>query len=186
MKKIIPAITLLLSFNLFALDFEASSPKKGHFVAKASGLVQVSAQHVLDVLIDTENTCESGCRYRAPSIERSVIVKKIDDSSFFSWTFVDEFMDSKYFSKMVREENAVRFMTPTKDDIRAMVTTEFKHDPIFYTRSGVWTVEETDAGTRVTFDLSMKTKKGIVARFKKKVIKGLQKNLIANFKNFQR
>lgn len=185
MKFTCTLIALLFCFSSLALDFEASSPSKGEFVARASGVVQASPQRVLDILEDIENACEEGCRYYAPSIKKSVAIKRVENIQY-NWTFVDEFMDSKYFSKSIREEFALRFMTPTKEEIKELVTTNFKHEPLFYTRTGVWTVTETENGTYVTFDLSMKTNKGVVSRFKKKVIKGLKKSVIANFRNFEK
>jgi hypothetical protein len=100
------------------------------------------------VLLDYERYCDSGCRYRYPSVKKTLIVPRWrHPQSFYVWTFVEDTKNSEWFShvtvKRHKDRTVVLFdMIKDKRIKKLERATGKPHDPVFETCTMRYEVRE--------------------------------------------
>jgi hypothetical protein len=100
---------IYISLFSISLLFCASIVEAKDVVYKKSWKVNKNAQEIVAILTDYNNYCDKGCKYRSPSVKKSVVLPyQKTDSSFYMWTFVEDTKDSKWFSHVTITQSGNR------------------------------------------------------------------------------
>ena len=188
---IISFIVLLLSQSIHALEIDARYEGSGRFEVSANGTSPLRAAKIISIISDLENQCIKGCTYYLPGIRETVIIQKISQHEFYTWTRAEDIMKEEYISKITVTENSVQYSTPNENNLNSLDTKKYKHKPIFIEREGKWTVTEIFDSVgdfshcRLDFILKIYSKKRLVKIFNKQVIDKIKDELRFNFKFFQ-
>ena len=154
-----------------AVEVSVNYEGKGNFLVNSVGKSPLRQSQIINIIRDVENQCMQGCYYYLPSIRETIIVDKISNDAFYTWTYVDDIMNAEFFSKIVVGKNSVTYSTPAKEAVRNLKSRKYKHKPIFYQRAGKWIVEEKFSSdgkflhSQVTFHLKIKHKKAFNENF---------------------
>jgi hypothetical protein len=95
-----------------------------------------SVAHVLEVLGAHEQTCEAGCRYRAPDVARAIRIKyRQTQRRYYVWTHVQAVKDSRSFQRVELNQGpqrtVFRVVTPSAHEISDLeLQTKLKHESL--------------------------------------------------------
>ncbi len=134
-----------LSSFLFSLSLSVSAKV---FTVEKSVQIPKRAEEIKQIVMDIENFCESGCRYKLSNVREFKIVEKEDENHIYSWMFVDSTKDSKTFSVTVvnQDESGVITMEtsyPSREKIRELKEkTGLSHNSFFDDITTKWTLKE--------------------------------------------
>lgn len=170
-----------------------SSAQAEQVTYKKSWKVRKRAEAIVQVLTDYNRYCDSGCRYRYPSVSTAVILPyKKTDTSFFVWTLVEDVKDSEWFSHVtIRKRgnrSVVQFaMVSEKQGERLEKISKRPHDPVFDACVTRYEITEVFRDNRflfsqITFSAKV-TVSGLISIFSGAVESGLEetgKAMIAN------
>ncbi len=184
-----------IPFLVVTLLFCASSALAEQVTYKKSWKARKRADAIVEVLTDYNRYCDSGCRYRYPSVSAAVILPyKKTDTSFFVWTLVEDIKDSEWFSRVtVRKKgnrSVVQFtMVSEKQGERLEKISRRPHDPVFDTCVTRYEITEVFRNNRflfsqITFSAKV-TVSGLISIFSGAVKSGLEdtgKAMIDNIK----
>ncbi len=104
---------------------------------RRSWVLKTPAQTIVDVLTDYAHYCDEGCKYRYPSVKKTLVLPfRRTPSSFYVWTFVEDIKNSEWFSHVtVKSEGnrtVVTFAMVTERQGKALERKYGKpHDPVF-------------------------------------------------------
>ena len=124
--------------------------------------IRARAPALLAVILAYDQTCDDGCRYRAPHVARTVILDhERRPDSFYVWTLVEDVQRSAWFSHVSVVRGArtvqvdVRMVPPEK--VRELETASGERsEPAFDAALATYVLEETFAdgrfvATRISF-----------------------------------
>ena len=126
-----------ISIVVISLLFCSSSALAEQVSYKKTWKVRARADAVVQVLTDYNRYCDSGCRYRYPSVTAAVILPyKRTVNSFFVWTLVEDVKDSEWFSHVTIRKggnrSVVQFsMVSEKQGEKLEKISRRPHDPVF-------------------------------------------------------
>lgn len=157
-------------------------------------VIAKSQEQVLAALLDYGNWCEKGCKYASPGVivdEKIALRQKPD--RFYTWTWIRDIKDTKYFSEITVKRSAdattieSRALTRSEQSVidELKKATGRAHDVLFDTSLNLVTVRPLPAanGTsqaQVTFATAV-TVSGFLAMFPEKLRKGLKESTQAVF-----
>ncbi|MBN1655659.1 MAG: hypothetical protein JXA30_17980 [Deltaproteobacteria bacterium] len=130
----LPAYLLMTFFSL--LFFSSVAEAKSVSYHK-SWQVKKRADAIVEVLTDYNRYCDSGCRYRYPSVKQALILPyKRTNTSFYVWTFVEDVKDSEWFSHVTVKKSGNRTviqfsMVSEKQGETLERISKRPHDPVF-------------------------------------------------------
>jgi hypothetical protein len=182
---------LLSTFILFSLNSKAGelSFNKTFIVSTT-----LEAQDVYERITDYENSCESGCDFNLPSIAEIRIIKDIDytEESFYTWTFVDDFKDSKFFSsvktKRVNDQITLTSSQVSKSEGKSLSKrTGLKSKPLLKSSVATYKIRNVDSGVEVIYSIRIKygmalgTVSGLIKKGLERSANAIVKNLSAPY-----
>ncbi len=172
-------------------------------VAAAQVTVRYRARHrtgrlveyVLGVLGAHEQACDSGCKFRAPDVERSIVLEyQRTKERYYIWTHVDAFKDARTFQKVTISRNGgrtvFRVATPSASEIeRLKQHTKLPHEPLL---DSLWIKITVDAPnksngslTNVYYEAEARAS-GMVGMFDGVIRRSLKANAEAIFANIEK
>lgn len=169
----------------------------------ATVTVNVAARHrtgrlvgyVLSVLRAHDQACDEGCRYRAPDVARSVILKyRYSPHRYFIWTHVQAFKDARTFQKVTISQQSQRTLfrvtTPRAEEVSELERhTQYRHEPLLDHLDIRITVEAPNAKngslTNIYFEAEARAS-GMVGMFDGVIRRSLEENARALFENIDR
>lgn len=90
-------LTLILTISVWTPPAEASATVNHtgeHFTSKR-------AAEVLQILTAYSQICDSGCKYRAPSLVQMFVVSyQREKNSYYTWSDIEDVKDSEFFSRV--------------------------------------------------------------------------------------
>lgn len=124
--------------------------------------VRARAPALLAAILAYDQTCDHGCRYRAPHVARTVILDhERRPDSFYVWTLVEDVQRSAWFShvSVVRRARTVQVdvrMVPPEKVRELEAASGERSDPAFDAALATYVLEETFAedrfvATRISF-----------------------------------
>lgn len=150
--------------------------------------------HVLSVLRAHDQACDSGCRFKAPKVARSVILKhRYSKNRYFIWTHVQAFKDTRTFQKVTispsPERTLFEVVTPSAAEIRDLERhTNYRHEPLLDHLDIRITVEAPNANngslTNIYFEAEARAS-GMVGMFDGIIRRSLEENADALFENIE-
>ncbi len=175
---------LLISLAFLFLTGAAQAAKDVHF--KDSALVMKSKASLEKALLSYGDWCDSGCRYKSPGVKVDKRLKFRDTPQrFYTWTWVSDIKDLKYFSEVTVTKNA-RSLKITKralgDKDKALIkelktVSGYPHKPLLDSSVNVVTVDalaaESGHKCRVTMDTKVRVG-GFLSMFSGRVLSGLK------------
>jgi len=173
-----------------AAEVKVSYLGKGKFSAFASGQSSQRKATILDIIADLENQCMQGCKYYLPSIRETVLVDQVSDQEFYTWTYVEDMLDSQFYSKIIVTDSSVSYSTPTAEELKRIAASGRKHRPVFKTREGEWRVTEKFSSdgkfthSEIVLNLKVGSSRRLIKLFSKRVVKKMKKNIQLNYKLF--
>jgi hypothetical protein len=185
-----------ISILVVSLLFCASSAMAEQVSYRKSWKVRKRADAIVEVLTDYNRYCDSGCRYRYPSVTTAVILPyKRTDTSFFVWTLVEDIKDSEWFSHVTIRKNGnrsvVQFsMVSEKQGERLEKISRRPHDPVFDTCITRYEITEVFRDNRflfsqITFSAKV-TVSGLISIFSGAIKSGLEETGKAMIDNINR
>ena len=185
-----------ISILVILLLFCASSAQAEQVSYRKSWKVRKRADAIVKILSDYNRFCDSGCRYRYPSVTAAVILPyRRTDTSFFVWTLVEDVKDSEWFSHVtIRKKgnrSVVQFaMVSEKQGERLEKISRRPHDPVFDTCLTRYEITEVFRENRfqysqITFSAKV-TVSGLISIFSGAVESGLEDTGKAMMDNFKR
>lgn len=149
-------------------------------------------EHVLEVLRAHERTCDSGCRYRAPGVARSLVLSHRNTKNrYYIWSHVDAFKDARMFMKVTVHTKGsstwFQLATPTTGEIEDLERhTKLKHEPLLDSVQVRVRVDAPIAGTGslTHIDYAVEAQaSGMLSVFDGMIRRSLQQNAEAFFEN---
>ncbi len=149
----------------------------------------LEAEDVYERIVDYANSCDIGCDFTLPSISEIRVIEDIDYSknSFYTWTFVDDFKDSKFFSivKTTRSDRGITLMSnqvSKSHGKKLSKKTGLKSKPLLKASNATYKLKNVDNGVEVVY--SIKIKYGLaLSAVSGLVKKGLERSANAIVKN---
>jgi hypothetical protein len=170
----------MLAAVLFGL---ADHAQARDFSYQKSWIVAQRAQSIEEMLIDYDNYCDQGCKYRYPSVRQALTVSFWRrPRSFYVWTFVENIQNSKWFSHVTiskaGDQTIVRFTMITDDRIRTLERFTGKpHRPLFDACQTEYQIRELSSDNRfpksVLIFRAEVTVTGLIAWFGGAILGGL-------------
>jgi hypothetical protein len=125
--------------------------------------IPARAEALVQVIVAYDETCDKGCRYRAPHVAQALVLgHEREPDSFYVWTFVVDFQDSSWFSHVTIERGAGRIRVEDRLVSRGVAdalrrASGKRHAPDFSDYCATYDLEELfDGGrfvaTRVSFE----------------------------------
>lgn len=93
------------------------------------------AAELVSMLADYTDMCDHGCRYHAPTVQKSVVLSyKRTPNDFYVWTSTDDIQDSSWFGHVTIQQTEHRAHLEFKmvsEDVAEMLekTTKLENDP---------------------------------------------------------
>ncbi|MBF0300929.1 MAG: hypothetical protein HQK51_19630, partial [Oligoflexia bacterium] len=120
------------------------------FTINKSGDSQLNKETVKEIILDYENYCENGCKYKLTAVKENKKVEIVDPNHIFIWTYVDNIKAYKYFSYVEVIENAanknkiiIRNSYPSSNEVKRLKNIyRLPHSTPFITAETLWTIEE--------------------------------------------
>ena len=84
----------ILFLNQFLL---LSTVQAKIFNINKSADFQLRKEVIKEIILDYENYCEQGCKYKLTGIKEMKILEILDANHIFTWTYVDNIKKYKYF-----------------------------------------------------------------------------------------
>ncbi len=173
-------MTLFLSLSSFA----------GSASHKMTFSTTKDLELVLSHITDYENSCQTGCVNYLPSVDRITVLRNIDyaDDQFYTWTFVNDFMNSKFFSKVIitRSENEMTILTEQVGKSlgkRLAKASGLKSSPLLASTSASYHLINVNGETIITYNINVKFKGLLLNAAKKQIKKGIVNSANAIRKN---
>lgn len=151
--------------------------------------------HVLQVLRAHEQTCESGCRYRAPDVARAIRIKyRYTEPRYYVWTHVQAVKDSRSFQRVELKQGPqrtiFRVVTPTATEIANLERqTKLKHESLLDHLEIVITIDAPNPSNGSLTNVYVEAKaqaSGMVGLFEGVIRSSLAANARAVFDNIER
>lgn len=118
------------------------------FTIEKSADFQLRKEVIKEILIDYENYCESGCKYKLTGIQEMKKMEIVDPNHFFIWSHVDNIKTYKYFSYIEVIEGgqnkvSIRNTYPSSNEVnRLSKVYRLPHSTPFIASETLWTIEE--------------------------------------------
>jgi hypothetical protein len=173
-----------LAVVLVALMSYAPGVRAKDISYRKSWNLKQRAQEIVQVLVDYTRYCDSGCKYRYPGVEETLIVPyQRTKNSFYVWTFVKDIKNSEWFAHVTVRTKGNRTVVQFKmiKDKRIKTLEEISgkpHDTIFDTCITRYEVEEIFrdgqfVGSKLTFKAWVSVS-GLIAIFSGAIRSGLE------------
>ena len=147
-----------------------------------------SVSHVLSVLKAHDKTCDSGCKYRAPDVARSVVLRhRHTPKLYYIWIHVEAVKDSRSFQRIsiVGSGDKVVFnvQMPSRSEIEDLERhTSYEHDTLLDGLRVTITLTRTAGVTSIRYDAEASAS-GMFGMFEGVIKKSLKANGEAIFAN---
>jgi hypothetical protein len=118
------------------------------FTVQKSEQIAKRMEELKEVMLDIENFCERGCRYKLSNVREFKIVEKEDENHIYSWMYVDSTRDSKSFTLTtisLDEQGVLKLESkyPERQKIKELKEKSgLSHSSVFDDVQTVWTMKE--------------------------------------------
>jgi len=175
---------IVMSF-LFALNTQAKSASY-----QMEFKTTKDVEQVLFAITDYANSCQSGCVNYLPSVDKIQRLDDIDytEDQYYTWTFVNDFLDSKFFSKVTitKSDNEILIETQQVNGTKANQLARksgLSNDSLLDSSKASYRLQNINGETLVSYNINVSFSGFILNRAKKKIQKGLSKTANAIKKN---
>ncbi|MBF0362368.1 MAG: hypothetical protein HQK49_15230 [Oligoflexia bacterium] len=134
---------IFLSQFLFSANVDAKI-----FTITKNGDFKLRKNVIKEILLDYENYCNQGCKYKLTGIESIKKVEVVDANHMFIWTYVDNIKQYKYFSYIEVVANDLNKVTiintyPSWEEVDRLISSyQLSHSTPFVSGETIWTIEE--------------------------------------------
>lgn len=96
----------LLSRCMIIGMFFMSSAMAATFSVEDTVKIAKRISDLKEIILDVENTCSSGCRYKLSNVREMKLVEKINENHFYTWMYIAARRDSAQYSEVIVKETA--------------------------------------------------------------------------------
>ncbi|MBF0298250.1 MAG: hypothetical protein HQK51_05995 [Oligoflexia bacterium] len=137
-----------IALSIFFMNsFYVSNVDAKVFTTKKSKDLLLSKESLKKIILDYENFCEHGCKYKLSDVIESKILES-DKKHMYVWTHVGGEKEFGYFTyveitEAVDGKITMKESYPSNSEVTRLRTKyELKHNPFFNAYTGIWTLKE--------------------------------------------